>query len=136
MACTGGCFQYLPAPWEFEKLLLKTLIESNSKEKWQKSLTNFYQDNQHDDVNLLVLVCSLGKNELDFQYFHSAYQSRLEHLDKNYNIQSKSRRKDATEVKEKIKSSKIRKKIKVEVISNGKKEKTKAILEPYLIPEN
>lgn len=90
LACTDGCFQYLPAPWEFEKLLLKTLIESNSKEEWQNSLTNFYQDNKHDDITLLV--CSLGKNEPDFQSFHSAYKSRLEHLDKNYNIQSKSSR--------------------------------------------
>ncbi|NEO53525.1 MAG: hypothetical protein F6K54_10775 [Okeania sp. SIO3B5] len=90
LACTDGCFQYLPAPWEFEKLLLKTLIESNSNEEWQSSLTNFYQDNKHDDITLLV--CSLGKNELDFQNFHSAYQSRLEHLDKNYNIQSESSR--------------------------------------------
>lgn len=30
LACTDGCFQYLLAPWEFEKLLLETLIKSNS----------------------------------------------------------------------------------------------------------
>lgn len=44
--------------------------------------------------------------------------------------------KNATEVKEKIKSSKIGKEVKIEVIRNGKKEKIKAILEAYLIPEN
>ncbi|MCL2930514.1 MAG: protein phosphatase 2C domain-containing protein, partial [Trichodesmium sp. MAG_R01] len=87
-ACTDGCFQYLPAPWEFEKLLLKTLIESNSMEEWQNLLTNFYKYNKYDDVTLLLYP--LGKNELNFQYFHSAYQSRLEHLNKNYNIHSKS----------------------------------------------
>lgn len=90
LACTDGCFQYLPAPWEFEKLLLKTLIESNSKEEWQNSLTNFYQDNKHDDITLLV--CSLGKNDPDFQSFHSAYKSRLDDLNENYNIQSESSR--------------------------------------------
>ncbi|MBD2481054.1 PP2C family serine/threonine-protein phosphatase [Planktothrix sp. FACHB-1365] len=25
LACTDGCFQYVPAPWDFEKLLLNTL---------------------------------------------------------------------------------------------------------------
>ncbi|NEO53527.1 MAG: PDZ domain-containing protein [Okeania sp. SIO3B5] len=44
--------------------------------------------------------------------------------------------KDTTEVQEKIKSSKIGEQIKIEVIRNDKKEKIKAILEPYLIPEN
>ncbi|MCL2932273.1 MAG: protein phosphatase 2C domain-containing protein, partial [Trichodesmium sp. MAG_R03] len=88
LACTDGCFQYLPAPWEFEKLLLKTLIESNSMEEWRNLLTNFYQKNKYDDVTLLL--CSLGKNELKFQDFHSAYKPRLDHLDKNYNIHNKS----------------------------------------------
>lgn len=44
--------------------------------------------------------------------------------------------KDTTEVQEKIKSSKIGEQIKIEVIRNDKKEKIKATLEPYIIPEN
>ncbi|MCL2924756.1 MAG: protein phosphatase 2C domain-containing protein, partial [Trichodesmium sp. MAG_R04] len=88
LACTDGCFQYLPAPWEFEKLLLKTLIESNSMEEWQSLLTNFYKNNKYDDVTLLL--CSLGKDKLEFKDFHTAYKPRLDHLYKNYYIHNKS----------------------------------------------
>ena len=88
LACTDGCFQYLPAPWEFEKLLLKTLIESNSMEEWQNLLTDFYKNNKYDDVTLLL--CSLGKDKLKFKDFHTAYKPRLEHLYTNYYIHNKS----------------------------------------------
>ena len=88
LACTDGCFQYLSAPWEFEKLLLKTLIESDSMEEWHNLLTNFYRYNKYDDVTLVL--CPLGNNQLNFQDFHSSYQSRLELLNENYNVHRKS----------------------------------------------
>jgi hypothetical protein len=35
LACSDGCFQYLPIPWHFEKLLLETLAQSQSKLEWE-----------------------------------------------------------------------------------------------------
>lgn len=32
--CIDGCFQYLFVLWEFEKFLLKILIEFNFMEEW------------------------------------------------------------------------------------------------------
>ena len=96
LACTDGCFQYLPAPWEFEKLLLTTLIKANSFSEWKNLLTEFYQKNKHDDITLLLYP--LENDDNNFQDFHSQYQSRSQHLRENYDTKNKSSRDELTQM--------------------------------------
>ncbi len=76
LACTDGCFQYLPTPWHFEQLLLKYLADSESKSDWEIWLIEQYKIIKQDDVSLIIYP--VGFN--DFSEIKDAYKQRLEYL--------------------------------------------------------
>jgi serine/threonine protein phosphatase PrpC len=84
LVCTDGCFQYLPAPWELEKLLLKTLVAADTFQQWNTLLSEKYEYIKQDDVSLILY-------NIGFSYFDAlkkSYQQRLEYLDANYNSEA------------------------------------------------
>jgi serine/threonine protein phosphatase PrpC len=85
LACTDGCFQYLPAPWEFEKLLLNTLSQSEDIKRWEDSLNQRYQDIKQDDVSLIL--CSMGYNS--FADLKQSYEERLGYLTEKFDFKNK-----------------------------------------------
>jgi len=80
LACTDGCFQYLRTPWDFEKLLLETLADSNTPQQWENALTQYYKNNKQDDVSLLL--SPLGVET--FKELQNIYQDRLHYLIQSY----------------------------------------------------
>ena len=85
LACTDGCFQYLPAPWEFEKLLLNTLSQSEDEKQWKDLLFQRYQDIKQDDVSLIL--CPMGYNSFD-DLKHS-YEERRGYLTGKFDFKNK-----------------------------------------------
>ncbi|HAT80127.1 MAG TPA: hypothetical protein DCS17_01550 [Flavobacterium sp.] len=85
LACTDGCFQYLPAPWEFEKLLLNTLNQSDDVKSWEDSLNQRYQYIKQDDVSLIL--CSMGYN--GFADLKHSYKERLGYLTEKFDFKNK-----------------------------------------------
>lgn len=84
LVCTDGCFQYLPAPWELEKLLLKSLMTAASFEEWQTLLSQKYEEIKQDDISLILHSISFSS----FEEIKTSYQERLKYLDKNYNYEA------------------------------------------------
>ncbi|RCJ14588.1 hypothetical protein A6S26_10775 [Nostoc sp. ATCC 43529] len=76
LVCTDGCFQYLPAPWDFEKLLLETLVHSGTTEDWKNLLIQRYEQIKQDDVSLALYAVGFS----DFDDTIKSYQSRLQAL--------------------------------------------------------
>ena len=85
LACTDGCFQYLPAPWEFEKLLLNTLSQSEDEKQWKDLLFQRYQYIKQDDVSLIL--CPMGYNSFD-DLKHS-YEERRGYLTGKFDFKNK-----------------------------------------------
>jgi serine/threonine protein phosphatase PrpC len=81
LVCTDGCFQYLPTPWDFEKLLLETLTQANTLEEWKSLLVQRYEQIKQDDISLLLYPFGF----YDFSNLASAYQRRLEQIAAQYN---------------------------------------------------
>ncbi len=86
LACTDGCFQYMPSPWDFEKLLLSSLNSSNTIEEWESLLHQEYEEIKQDDVSLILY--SVGF--LDFETLKQSYQERLTYLRDNFDSRSSS----------------------------------------------
>lgn len=84
LACTDGCFQYLSTPWDFEKLLLKTLSLSNSTAEWENILAHEYEQIKQDDVSLLLYPVGFT----NFESIKENYQQRLKELTLNYNSET------------------------------------------------
>lgn len=84
LVCTDGCFQYLPAPWELEKLLLKTLVAADTFQGWKTLLSEKYEYIKQDDVSLILHYIGFS----DFDDLKKSYQQRLEYLDANYNSEA------------------------------------------------
>ncbi len=83
LACTDGCFQYVSAPWEFEKLLLDMLYQSEGDKiednNWQKLICQKYTEIKQDDVSLILYP--FGFNGI--KHLKNAYQPRLQYLQEN-----------------------------------------------------
>ncbi|GJD22729.1 hypothetical protein RIVM261_076850 [Rivularia sp. IAM M-261] len=86
LVCTDGCFQYLPTPWDFEKLLLETLIDSGSPEDWKNLLIGQYEKIKQDDVSLILYPIGF----YDFNNLQISYQNRLNILTNSYNTDTSS----------------------------------------------
>ncbi|MBE9142577.1 PP2C family protein-serine/threonine phosphatase [Planktothrix mougeotii] len=84
LACTDGCFQYLPAPWEFEKLLLNTLNQSENVKQWEDSLNQQYQDIKQDDVSLILYPIGYE----DFENLKQSYKDRQAYLQDNFDCKN------------------------------------------------
>jgi Serine/threonine protein phosphatase len=84
LACTDGCFQYFSAPWEFEKLLLDTLSQSEGEKmdnnNWQKLISQKYTEIKQDDVSLILY--SVGFNGI--KHLKNSYQQRFQYLQENF----------------------------------------------------
>lgn len=84
LACTDGCFQYFSAPWEFEKLLLDTLIQSEGEKvdnnNWKTLMEKKYLDIKQDDISLILYP--VGFNGI--KHLKNSYQSRWEYLQDNF----------------------------------------------------
>lgn len=84
LACTDGCFQYFSAPWEFEKLLLDTLFQSEGDKidtnNWQKLIYERYTEIKQDDVSLILYA--VGFNTVKF--LKSAYEQRWQYLQETF----------------------------------------------------
>lgn len=83
LACTDGCFQYLPSPWHFEKILLKTLMSSDGnigKNNWQNLLETEYDHLKQDDISLILYSFGFQK----IQHMQNAYKDRLQYINDNF----------------------------------------------------
>jgi len=84
LACTDGCFQYFSAPWEFERLLLQTLSDSNGTTKktndWQGLIEQKYTEIKQDDVSLIIYPVGFQKTSA----IKDVYQKRLGYLQENF----------------------------------------------------
>jgi serine/threonine protein phosphatase PrpC len=84
LACTDGCFQYFSAPWEFEKLLLKTLLNSEGDKientNWRELIDQKYTEIKQDDVSLIIYAA--GFNVI--KHLKKSYQERLKYLQSNF----------------------------------------------------
>lgn len=84
LVCTDGCFQYVSAPWEFEKLLLDTLSQSEGEKmdnnNWKQLIEQKYRDIKQDDVSLILYP--IGFNSI--KHLKNAYQERLQYLQENF----------------------------------------------------
>lgn len=80
LVCTDGCFQYLPTPWDFEKLLITTLINSSTPENWKNLLVENYEKIKQDDISLALYRIGFD----DFDDLKNSYQERLQFLSQNY----------------------------------------------------
>jgi serine/threonine protein phosphatase PrpC len=84
LACTDGCFQYFPAPWEFEKLLLDTLSQSEGntidKINWQQLILQKYTEIKQDDVSLIVYTVGFD----NIKDLKKSYQERFQYLQDNF----------------------------------------------------
>lgn len=80
LACTDGCFQYFSAPWEFEKLLLNTLYQSegNTKEEnnWEELICQRYAEIKQDDVSFILYPVGFSA----VRSLKSAYEQRWKYL--------------------------------------------------------
>jgi serine/threonine protein phosphatase PrpC len=81
LACTDGCFQYLTTPWDFEKLLIETLMDATSPAEWETSLVERYNQIKQDDVSLILIAFGFT----DFGHIQESYRSRHENLVSKYN---------------------------------------------------
>jgi serine/threonine protein phosphatase PrpC len=82
LACTDGCFQYFSAPWEFEKLLLDTLVDSKGDTKdtnnWQELICQRYTEIKQDDVSLILYPVGFHT----VKSLRNAYKQRWEYFQK------------------------------------------------------
>lgn len=103
IVATDGCFGYLRSPMEFESILLSTLMEAQSLNDWEKSLSIKIGAQAADDFTLLAL--GIGFESFDqikdhyrntFSRFQKLYgkcmdpstnQNELRELWKNYKQQ-------------------------------------------------
>ncbi|GJD19205.1 hypothetical protein RIVM261_041610 [Rivularia sp. IAM M-261] len=81
LVCTDGCFQYLPTPWDFEKLLINTLINSSTLKDWKNLLIEKYEKIKQDDVSLILYPVGFS----DFNDLQQSYLNRSSLLNVNYN---------------------------------------------------
>ena len=70
---TDGCFGYIASPMEFEVLLLKTMVESNSVPKWKDRLRELFQDVSGDDYTMCLVGCGFRSFSDLKQYYHARY---------------------------------------------------------------
>jgi serine/threonine protein phosphatase PrpC len=86
IACTDGSFQCLHSPWDFEKLLLDTLVKSNNLTDWHNLLNQRYEEIKQDDVSLIVYP--IGINFDDFISIKNHYNKRLNILKEDFSSDS------------------------------------------------
>lgn len=82
LVCTDGCFQYLPAPWFFEKLLIEKLNEAGNIKEWKNLLEKEYNTIRQDDISLLLYPIGFPSNR--FKDFQTSFQERYKTINSTY----------------------------------------------------
>jgi serine/threonine protein phosphatase PrpC len=84
IACTDGCFQYLESPWNFEKLILETLMQSESVRDWKNLLAAEYEIIKQDDISFVLYPVEI----IDFNSLKNLYQERFQKLINDFSYES------------------------------------------------
>lgn len=79
-AATDGCFGYIPTPMEFEFLLLKALVESETPTGFKHRINSCFQDYAGDDFTLGFMSFSYGS----FENMRKSFTGRVEELERKY----------------------------------------------------
>nr|MBQ6241626.1 protein phosphatase 2C domain-containing protein [Lachnospiraceae bacterium] len=79
-AATDGCFGYLSTPMEFEFLLLRTLLETNSIAEWEAAMKAAMRKVAGDDFT----ICGAAFGYGSFSAMQKKLQPRAEYLYKWY----------------------------------------------------
>ena len=80
IAATDGCFGYLPSPMDFERLLLETMLCSNSMAEWKRRLDAAIARVSGDDYTLVAYLHGFK----GFIEMKRALRSRLEYMKAHY----------------------------------------------------
>jgi len=80
LACTDGCFQYVSAPWDFEKLLLEALMDSEGdridNNNWYSLISHKYNQIKQDDVSLVLYPIGFS----GIKQLKTSYSDRFNYL--------------------------------------------------------
>ena len=79
-SATDGCFGYLKSPMAFERLLLKTLVQSKSIAEWKELLFQSWRKISGDDFT----ICMLGAGFGSFGSLRGFFVQRLQYLERNF----------------------------------------------------
>lgn len=79
-AATDGCFGYIPSPMEFEYVILKSLVNSNTPMLFKKDLRTRLAQYAGDDLALGLMSFNYG----DFGSTRDSFAARLKYLEKTY----------------------------------------------------
>ena len=74
MSATDGCFGYVSSPMEFEKMILESLIMSNSVSEWKKTLQADIANRAGDDQTISVAVFGFSSFEDTQKYYDERYK--------------------------------------------------------------
>ena len=77
-SATDGCFGYIATPMEFERLLLRTLMNSKSISEWKEHLYKLFSEVSGDDFTM----CLMGYGFQDFCDVQRCFSARFSELDK------------------------------------------------------
>ncbi len=79
-AATDGCFGYYSTPMEFEGVLLRTMLESQSVTQWEERLCKAIGQVAGDDYTLVLAAYGFGS----FQRTQNAFKERYFNLKRKY----------------------------------------------------
>ena len=79
-AATDGCFGYLRTPMEFEKLLLSTLLSSESIVQWQNALDEQFRNIAGDDYTMSLMSVGYGS----FRKLKESCEKRYRYMERVY----------------------------------------------------
>lgn len=80
LTATDGCFGYLKSPMEFEKLLLRTLLRSDSAAQWEHELDKEICAVAGDDYTMCMLLLGFGS----FENLRDSLKKRWKYMEKRY----------------------------------------------------
>lgn len=78
ITATDGCFGYFKTPMEFEYVILKTMLESDSLKNWKNSLTGHLSSISGDDFTMHICGCG------GFEQLQKAFKKRKKKLESDY----------------------------------------------------
>lgn len=80
ITATDGCFGYMSTPMEFEATLLRTLLEADCVDQWEKQLTAAISAVAGDDHTLCLAAYGYGS----FEKLQNSFRARYEYLQQHY----------------------------------------------------
>ncbi|MBR4091745.1 MAG: protein phosphatase 2C domain-containing protein [Mogibacterium sp.] len=80
IACTDGCFSYMQSPMDFEYSLLKTLVGSETPEKFKAGLAECFDEYAGDDYAFSLMSLGFGT----YNATRKAFAQRCQHMKEKY----------------------------------------------------